>query len=248
VCANADDPLGQTIAATIAMEERTLPQETQTIALFLLKYVDTLLVDGNGPDIHNFDPENEDPFFLQHKESKEFKAQLTTFLKTYIHDKRITLDGRRQSVVNEYASQERSLNHGDAVQIEDEIPENAHSVENMNPGNSNRVAQLARVSVGGSQPSHEWDSTLLEILQMVKSAKVADGGSRKRRRTEDDEDDTMELSSPSFQRTMDMVDIFSLKFRFLRKALDVFKTLESKDQNVETLFAIFVASKWRKEG
>ena len=79
---------------------RNLPDETQLIASFLLKYVERCIVDANCSKIYEFDEDYGDPFLIKHEESRQFKKNLTSFLREHITDGAITLEERMQKAID----------------------------------------------------------------------------------------------------------------------------------------------------
>jgi hypothetical protein len=97
-----------------------LPYETQLIASFLLKYVEKCIVDANCLEDHEFDEDYGDPFLIEHEESRQFKKNLTGFLRAHITDGTMTLEEKMQKAIDGCNDPELTLARNNFSHLEDE--------------------------------------------------------------------------------------------------------------------------------
>jgi hypothetical protein len=79
---------------------RNVPDETQLIASFLLGFVERYIVDANCFKDYELEEDYEEPFLIEHEESKQFKKSLTHFLRAYINDDSVPLEERIQKDID----------------------------------------------------------------------------------------------------------------------------------------------------
>jgi len=237
----------ETTMTTIVPSLPNLPDETQIIASFLLKYVERCILDANCLKAYEFDEVYGEPFLIEHEQSREFKKNLTCFLRAHLIDSPVTPEERIQKGIDGYNVPETIVARSSRSHLDEAGSNGSVSTIPSYPGTVGQTSELVDVRFQPSDTNYPMhpknpDDDGIESLSSEPSKKRSRSESCVKPEREDLVDSvSQEFSKPGMRKTMSTIEAFSMRIQDIRKACETLESLESSNENTEALFM----SVWR---